>query len=98
MQKRKYSERLGVISDSQLQEALNKHKLGQLIAATPISEGLFGQNLFLTSTSGDFVLRGKPHYDWQFPKEKYFAEELHKNSNVPVPYPYLHDNDKSIFG
>jgi hygromycin-B 7''-O-kinase len=93
-----YSKRLGEISNDQLQKALDKFDLGNLVESSPISQGLFGQNLFITTTKGEFVLRGVPHYDWQFPSEKFFAELLHKNTSVPVPYPYLFDDDKSIFG
>jgi hygromycin-B 7''-O-kinase len=73
---REYSKRLGQISDEQLQAALNCFDLGEFLRAEPIPFGLFGQNLFVTSTAGEFVLRGAPHYDWQFPTEKFFIEQL----------------------
>ena len=86
---REYSKRLGNISDEQLQRALDYFGLGKFLHAEPIPFGLFGQNLFITSTAGDFVLRGVPHYDWQFLTEKFFIEQLHERTQVPVPYPYL---------
>src|SRR5262245_20542907 len=95
---REYSKRLGNISDEQLQGALDYFDLGKFLHAETIPFGLFGQNLFLTSTGGEFVLRGVPHYDWQFPTEKFFIEQLHSNTNVPVPYPYLFDPSAKIFG
>jgi hygromycin-B 7''-O-kinase len=95
---REYSKRLGNISDEQLQRALNDFDLGKFLHAQPIPFGLFGQNLFVTSTVGDFVLRGVPHYDWQFPTEKFFIEQLHDKTRVPVPHPYLFNPSSEIFG
>lgn len=94
----KYSDRLGNISDKQLQKALERFSLGKLVKAEPISQGLFGQNLFLTSDKGEFVLRGIPHYSWQFKNEKFFADILHQKTSTPVPWPYLIDENKDIFG
>jgi len=98
MSVREYSKRLGQISDEQLQAALNCFDLGEFLRAEPIPFGLFGQNMFVTSTAGEFVLRGVPHYDWQFPTEKFFTEQLHAKTRVPVPYPYLFNPYSEIFG
>ena len=95
---REYSKRLGNISDEQLQGALSYFELGRFLHAEPIPFGLFGQNLFVTSTAGEFVLRGCPHYDWQFPTEKFFIEQLHDKTRVPAPYPYLLNPSAEIFG
>src|SRR5215510_8078215 len=95
---REYSNRLGNISDEQLQRALSHFDLGTFLHAEPIPFGLFGQNLFVTSTTGEFVLRGCPHYDWQFPTEKFFTELLHIKTRVPVAYPYLLNSSTEIFG
>lgn len=94
----KYSERLGEITNEQFQRALDTFHLGKFVKAEPISQGLFGQNVYITSDKGEFVLRGKPHYDWQFPNEKLIAELLHEKTIVPVPYPYLLETSKEIFG
>lgn len=94
----KYTERLGEISDGQLQKALDRFGLGKFVEAKPITQGLFGQNLFLTSTKDEFVFRGAPHYSWQFKNEKFFAELLNKNTSAPVPWPYLLDEKTDIFG
>jgi len=95
---REYSRRLGNISDEQLRAALQRFGLGEFVCADPIPFGLFGQNLFVTSTQGEFVLRGAPHYDWQFPTEQFFVEQLHSKTHEPVPYPYLFDPSTDMFG
>lgn len=94
----KYSKRLGEISERQLQRALDRFSLGKFVEAAPIKGGLFGQNLFLTSDKGEFVLRGVPHYSWQFKSERFFAELLHEQTATPVPWPYLLDKSINIFG
>jgi hygromycin-B 7''-O-kinase len=97
MPSRVYSERLGAIADEQLQAALDRWDLGRLVAAEPISFGAFGQNVFLTSTSGEYVLRGAPHYPWQFPTERFYVDLLHERTDVPVPWPYRYDPTPDIF-
>lgn len=93
-----YSKRLGPISVAQFQAALDHFKLGQFVSAEAIPFGLFGQNVFIKSTTGDYALRGAAHYDWQFPEEQFFAKLLHEQTNVPVPWPYLYDENEAIFG
>jgi aminoglycoside phosphotransferase (APT) family kinase protein len=95
---REYSQRLGILSGEQLQAALSRFDLGLLLDAQPATAGLFGQNVFLTTTRGEYVLRGKPHYLWQFPKERYFARQIHEHTKVPAPWPYLIDPTTDIFG
>jgi len=95
---RQYSKRLGVLFGHQLQAALDRFDLGVLVHAERVPFGNFGQNVFLTSTKGDYVLRGAPHYPWQFPKERFFTELLHKRTSVPVPWPYLLDPSEDVFG
>ena len=56
------SKRLGPVSDAQFQRALDRFDLGTFVKAEPTSGGLFGQNVFVSSSKGEFVLRvGKPH-------------------------------------
>jgi aminoglycoside phosphotransferase (APT) family kinase protein len=93
-----YSKRLGAITDAQFQAALSHFELGEFVRAAPIPFGLFGQNVFLTSTAGEFVLRGCPHLPWQFPSERYFARALHERTAAPAPWPYLVDESPTIFG
>lgn len=94
----KYSKRLGDISPEQFQAALTRLGLGEFVKAEPVSFGLFGQNVFVTSSKGEFVLRGVPHYPWQFPTEQFFTSQLHERTRVPVPYPYLLEPAEDIFG
>lgn len=93
-----YSRRLGSISSKQFQAALDHFDLGRFVSAEAIPFGLFGQNVFVTSTAGEFVLRGAAHYAWQFPEERFVAQLLHEQTSVPVPWPYRLDTDESIFG
>jgi aminoglycoside phosphotransferase (APT) family kinase protein len=100
-----YSARLGAIRDAQLDAAAQRLGIGRFVAAAPVTSGLFGQNLFLTTTEGEFVLRGAPHWvngapndAWQFTKETFFARLLHERTDVPVPWPMLHDTTSDIFG
>jgi hygromycin-B 7''-O-kinase len=95
---REYSQRLGVLAPDQFQAALARFGLGDFVEAAPVSRGLFGQNVFVASTQGDYVLRGMPHYPWQFPKERFGATLLHDRTQVPVAYPYLLDASTDIFG
>jgi len=92
------SRRLGSITHRQFQTALDRFQLGRLVNVEPIIEGGSGQNVFLRTENKSFVFRGCPHYPWQFPKEKYFADLLHHKTSVAVPWPYLIDNDETIFG
>ena len=98
MAMRKYSERLGSLSDEQLQAALHRFDLGIFLQAEAIPFGSFGQNVFITSSKGRFVLRGDPHFPWQFPTEQYYVQQLHEHTQVPVPWPYLIDYQHDIFG
>ncbi|CAN5709837.1 hypothetical protein BH10CHL1_BH10CHL1_28040 [soil metagenome] len=93
-----YLQRLGVLAPHQFQAALTRFSLGDFVNATPVSRGLFGQNVFVTTTQGEYVLRGVPHYPWQFPKAQFGAALLHERTQIPVAYPYLLDPTTDIFG
>lgn len=93
-----YSQRLGALTPQQFQAALTRFRLGTFVRATPVSQGLFGQNVFVDSSQGEYVLRGVPHYPWQFPKERLGATLLHQRTQAPVAYPYLLDLSTDIFG
>lgn len=95
---REYSQRLGQLTGEQLQAALDRFSLGTLLDAEPATRGLFGQNVFLTSTLGRFVLRGCPHTDSQLPKERFVARLIHERTSVPAPWPYLVEESPAIFG
>lgn len=98
MTDKEYSKRLGTITETRFQAALDHFRLGKFVSAKPIPFGLFGQNVFLTSVTGEYVLRGAAHFAWQFPKEQFVAKVLHEQTNVPVPWPYLFSSNESIFG
>ena len=89
---------LGKISDSSLQSALDEFDLGQLVSSEAIPFGLFGQNAFLESTSGSYVLRTCAFYDWQLPTEQFFSKLIHQRTQVPAPWPYLLSESEIIFG
>lgn len=93
-----YSKRLGDIKDEQLQKALNRFDLGKLVKAEKVPFGNFGQNVFVYSDKGEFVLRGCPHNPQQFESEKFIVDQIHQNTKVPVPFPYLYDDTVDIFG
>ena len=106
-----YSQRLGAISDAQFEAVSNRLALGRFLHATPVTSGLFGQNVFVTTTTGEFVLRGAPHWvkgiadtqfrqedRWQFTKERFFAKQLHERTRAPVPWPMLHDKTSDLLG
>jgi aminoglycoside phosphotransferase (APT) family kinase protein len=106
-----YSERLGAIRGEQFTAAFERLGLGRFVKAEPTTSGLFGQNVFVTTTSGEFVLRGAPHWvksideaefhrddRLQFTSEAYFARQLHEHTKAPVPWPFLHVESDDIFG
>src|SRR5262245_32023812 len=95
---RRFSERLGAISAEQLQAALDRFELGRLIDAQPVPSGLFGQNIFVRSTEGDWVLRGAPHYDGQFEKERFFSRLVHERTEADAPWPFLIERSEELFG
>ena len=98
IESRKYSERLGELSAEQLQAALDRFDLGTLLDAAPAAGGLFGQNVLLTSSEGEFVLRGCPHADWQLPKEQLVARMIHEQTSLGSPWPYRIERSSEIFG
>ena len=93
-----YGHRLGRLTGAQLQAAVRRFDLGRLISAAPIPGGLFGQNVHLSTDSGAWILRGCPHYDWQLPKEHFFAREIASRSTIPAPWPYLIEPSRETFG
>jgi hygromycin-B 7''-O-kinase len=98
MKKNMYTQRLGMIADTQFQAALNRFNLGRFLRAEPVPLGFFWQNIYIRSTTDEYVLRGQPHTWWQFPTEQFFVNQLHERAHVPVPWPYLVDLTTDIFG
>lgn len=95
---REYSKLLGVLTPEQLQAALDRFDLGTLVDAQPAPGGLFGQNVFITSSSGEWVLRGRPHYDGQFQKERFFSRLIHEQTTAEAPWPFHIERDDGVFG
>ena len=93
-----YGGSLGEISNQQFDKALQKLNLGRLVKVEKIQYGVVGQNVFLTSTKGEYVFRGRPFYDEQFAVEKFAVEYLREKTNVNTAYPYIIDNNTDIFG
>ncbi|QBD81573.1 aminoglycoside phosphotransferase family protein [Ktedonosporobacter rubrisoli] len=93
-----YSQQLGELSDGQFQAALEHFQLGKFVRAQAIPFGNFGQNVFVTSTKGEYVLRGNPHFAGQFSTEQFYTKLLHERTEVPVPWPYYIDPTTKIFG
>lgn len=58
------SQHLGSLSDAQLQAALDRFHLGRFLGAESVPFGTFRQNVFVSSTKGDFVPRGNPLFWW----------------------------------
>src|SRR5260370_20672902 len=50
------------------------------------------------STQGAFVLRGAPLDPVQFPCERWFMQQLHEQTQAPVPWPYVLDRSTDLFG
>src|ERR1700732_3657251 len=92
------SKRLGPLHAEPSDASLARFGLVKFIRAELIPFGLFGQNVFVTSSAGEFVLRGSPHFGWQFETERFFVDLLHEQTAVPVPSPYLIDTSPEIFG
>ncbi|MEM6430834.1 MAG: aminoglycoside phosphotransferase family protein [Deinococcota bacterium] len=89
--------RLGKLSLHQFSRATCKHGLGTCLSATPIQAGLFKQNVLLETQHGEWIFRGCSHYSWQFPKERFFANFIAEQTNLPTPRPYLIDTSLEHF-
>ncbi len=95
---RKYSERLGVITADQLQSVADEFGLGRVTAAEAAPGGLFGQIVFLTTTGGEYAMRGNPHGHAQLTKERLVAGLIHERSSLPAPWPYRVSENTELFG
>ncbi|OPA78709.1 phosphotransferase [Paenibacillus selenitireducens] len=91
------SNKLGVVTNEQLQLMLNRFNLGKLISSERTSNGVGNQTLFVLSSSGEYVLKGNPLYEGQFIEEKFYVDNLLRRTELPVPSPYLIDESKDIF-
>lgn len=89
--------KLGTITTEQLQAMLDKFNLGKLISSSRTNQGAMGQTMFITSTEGDFVLKGNPLYPGQLEEEKFFIDQIDLRTTIPVPTPYIIDDSLEIF-
>ncbi|WP_309274120.1 hypothetical protein [Paenibacillus sp.] len=92
------SNKLGTITEKQLQLMLGRFHLGELITSEKTANGVGNQTLFISSTTGEYVLKGNPLFAGQFIEEKFYVDNLLEKTNLPVPSPYLVDDSKDIFG
>lgn len=92
------SQKLGTIHPTQLQAMLNKFSLGTLLSSRKTEQGAMGQTMLVSSTNGDFILKGNPLYPGQLKEEKFFIENIEKRTDTPVPIPYIIDESEEIFG
>ncbi|SFS77174.1 aminoglycoside phosphotransferase family protein [Paenibacillus sp. BC26] len=92
------SNKLGEVTNEQLQMMLNRFELGNLISAEPTFRGVGKQTMFVRSTSGEYVLKGNPLFKGQFIEEKFFLDNLLRLTKLPIPSQYLIDETEDIFG
>ena len=92
------TDRLGSLSESRLQDGLDRFGLGRLLHAEAATTGNFGQNAFLDTDRGRYVLRGNPLFPGQFAKESFFADLFHDHCSVPAPWPYHYEPSTELFG
>lgn len=89
--------KLGILNDEQLQTMLDRFHFGKLISAEKTDQGAMGQTMFITSTEGEFVLKGNPLYPGQLEEEKFFIDGINKRTTISVPTPYFIDDSLEIF-
>jgi hygromycin-B 7''-O-kinase len=89
---------LGPIRPGELQAALARFGLGTLLGVESTGIGLGGQTSFVSATTGEYVLRGKPLFVGQIARERFFVEFLHERVALTVPWPYYYDPSCDIFG
>ncbi|OAB35872.1 phosphotransferase [Paenibacillus macquariensis subsp. defensor] len=92
------SNKLGAISNRQLQLMLDRFNLGTLISSEKTAFGVMGQTMKVSSSTGDYILKGNPLFSGQFLEEKFFVDHLHQHTTLKVPSPYLIDETEDIYG
>ncbi len=81
-----------------MQRVLDRFDLGRLLSSEKTAEGVMGQTLYISSTAGQFVLKGNPLFSGQWVEERFIVEQLDTRTSIPVPAPYLVDDTDDIFG
>lgn len=92
------SNKLGEVTEEQLQSMLDRFQLGRLLSFRKTDQGAMCQTLFVSSLAGEFVLKGNPLFLGQFLEERHFIEYLDQHTDIPVPSPYIVDEGDDIFG
>lgn len=69
----------------------------KLIKAEKTSRGGLNQTVFITSTEGQYILRGDPN-PGQLQLGKFMVDNLYTKTNTPVPFPHNIDLSSDIFG
>ncbi len=77
---------------------LDRFSLGTLISSEKTALGVMGQTMFVSSSTGDYILKGNPLFHGQFLEEKFFIDHLYQHTKLHVPSPYLIDESDDIFG
>lgn len=95
---REYSHRLGTLTGAQLQAALDRFDLGELEYAEPIRQGVSGQNVWLRTTRGEWVLRANPWHRAQLETERFFAGLIRERTRLDAPWPYRVATDEEALG
>ncbi|MEC0243244.1 aminoglycoside phosphotransferase family protein [Paenibacillus dokdonensis] len=90
------SNQLGELTEAQLQQVLKRFSLGELLSFEKTEKGVGNQTLFISASSGEYVLKGNPLIETQFKEEKFYVDNLSKRTTLPVPSPYLTDESKDI--
>ncbi len=90
--------KLGEVTDQQLQLMLNRFGLGRLTSAAKTAKGVGNQTMFVRSTAGEYVLKGNPLYAGQFVEEQFYVDNLLARTKLPLPAPYLVDESPEVFG
>lgn len=86
------------VAEEQLQRVLDRFDLGKLISWSRPTSGVMGQTIFISASRGEFIFKGNPLYEGQLLEEKFFVDNLHQRTSVPVPSPYIVDESDDIFG
>ncbi len=81
-----------------MQRVLDRFDLGRLVSSEKTAEGVMGQTHYISSTAGQFVLKGNPLFSGQWVEERFIVEQLDTRTSIPVPAPYLVDDTDDIFG
>jgi hygromycin-B 7''-O-kinase len=98
LEPRTYSGRLGIVDGDQLHAVADEFGLGCVTDAEPAPGGLFGQIVFITTTDGEYVMRGNPHGHVQLTRERLVVQLIHERSSLAAPWPHHVSENTELFG